>query len=55
MSEMMFVAKKIASDKGVAKNGYRLIINTGKDGGQLIKHLHMHLLGGKKLGSKIIN
>ena len=55
MGEMLFVAKKIAREKEVATNGYRLIINTGKDGGQLINHLHIHLLGGKKLGSKLIN
>ena len=34
-------------------NGYRIVNNCGEDGGQTVKHLHFHLLGGKKLGEKI--
>lgn len=42
------VASKIAKDKNL--DGYRIINNCGKDGGQSVNHLHFHLLGGKKLG-----
>lgn len=43
------VAQKIAVEEGIAERGYRLVINTGKEGGQVIYHLHLHLMGGKKL------
>ena len=44
---------KIAKDEGL-KNGYRVINNCGEDGGQTVKHLHFHLLGGVKLGEKML-
>ena len=47
--ELILVAQKIAREKGVEKTGYRLIFNIGKDAGQTIDHLHLHLLAGKKL------
>jgi histidine triad (HIT) family protein len=43
------VAKVIAAQEGLAESGYRLTINTGPDGGQVVYHLHLHLLGGRKL------
>jgi histidine triad (HIT) family protein len=46
---LFLVAQKIAKTEGVDKTGYRLIFNIGKDAGQTIDHLHLHLLGGKKL------
>ncbi len=49
IGKMVLVAKKMAKDLGIAENGYRLIINCGKDGGQEVPHLHMHLLGGEQL------
>lgn len=45
---------KIAKEMNVFDNGYRLITNVGKDGGQSVMHLHFHLIGGKSLGEKII-
>ena len=39
----------IARQLGLAENGYRVITNCGEDGGQTVKHLHFHILGGKKL------
>ena len=39
----------IAEQLGLAENGYRVITNCGEDGGQSVKHLHFHILGGKKL------
>ena len=46
---LFLVAQKIARAEGVNKTGYRLIFNMGKDAGQTVDHLHLHLLGGKKL------
>lgn len=48
ISEMMMVAKEMAKKEGVSKSGYRIFINVEKGGGQLIFHLHMHLVGGWK-------
>ena len=45
-THIMRVAKKVASDLGL-KNGYRIVVNTGDDGGQTVAHLHFHLLGGR--------
>jgi histidine triad (HIT) family protein len=42
VGEMFIAAKQIAEDKGL--EGYKLIINVGRDGGQLVDHLHLHLL-----------
>jgi histidine triad (HIT) family protein len=53
MGRMIAVAKKVAEDAGVAEKGYRLVINTKPDGGQVIMHLHMHLLGGRKLPDRM--
>ncbi len=47
-SHLLLVAKKIAADEGLA-DGYRVVINCGADGGQSVDHLHVHLLGGRKL------
>ncbi len=44
MGEMIILARKIAKEKGL--NGYKLVINVGRGGGQVIDHLHLHLLGG---------
>ena len=46
--------KKIAKEQGVAEQGYRVISNCGKDAGQTVMHLHFHILGGRKLGEKIL-
>ncbi len=54
VGKMFTVAKKIAADEGVAKNGYRLLINCNRDGGQEVFHLHMHLFGGRPLGPMIL-
>lgn len=47
------VINKIARQEGIDKKGFRVIVNCGEDGGQEVKHLHFHILGGKKLGLKI--
>ncbi len=43
------VAQQLAAEAGIAENGYRLVINVGDDGGQIVYHLHLHLMGGKPL------
>lgn len=50
LGRMFTVASKIASEEGIAEEGYRLIVNCGKHGGQEVYHLHLHLLGGRQLG-----
>ncbi len=47
------VINKIAEQEEIDKKGFRVIVNCGEDGGQEVKHLHFHILGGKKLGLKI--
>ena len=50
LGHLFVVAKEVARQLGLAESGYRLIVNCKGDGGQEVFHLHMHLLGGKKLG-----
>ena len=50
LGRMFTVASKIASEESIAEEGYRLIVNCGKHGGQEVYHLHLHLLGGRQLG-----
>lgn len=52
LGKLLVVAGKAAQALGVATSGYRLILNQGVSAGQLVPHLHMHLLAGKKLGAK---
>ncbi len=49
IGELFLVAQKLARKYGIDKTGYRLIFNVGKDAGQTVDHLHLHLIGGKKL------
>jgi histidine triad (HIT) family protein len=53
VGRMVAVANKLAREEGVAQKGYRLAINCGTEGGQLVPHLHMHLLGGRKLSDTL--
>ncbi len=53
LGRMAAVANKLAKEEGILKTGYRLVINYGEWGGQVVPHLHMHLLGGRKLSDKI--
>lgn len=47
--ELLLVATKLAKQEGLAENGYRTIFNCNVDGGQEVFHLHLHLLGGRKM------
>jgi len=49
LGKMMTLAAALARQEGIAKTGYRTVINTGKDGGQSVDHLHIHLLGGRQM------
>lgn len=49
VGHLFTAAKHIAAQEGIAESGYRLIINTGPDGGQEVFHIHLHLLGGKRM------
>ncbi|AFM01932.1 MULTISPECIES: histidine triad nucleotide-binding protein [Desulfitobacterium] len=53
IGHILMVAKKLAQESGIADSGYRVVNNCGDDGGQVVKHLHFHLIGGQPLGIKI--
>lgn len=50
LGRLFTVARKLAAEEGIDKSGYRLVVNCNRDGGQEVFHLHMHLLGGKRIG-----
>ena len=50
LGRLFTVARKLAEQEGIAEDGYRLIVNCNRHGGQEVYHLHMHLLGGQPLG-----
>ncbi|MFA6993343.1 MAG: histidine triad nucleotide-binding protein [Patescibacteria group bacterium] len=49
LGRLLYRAKELAAEQGIAEGGYKIVINTGKDGGQIVPHLHLHLLGGEPL------
>jgi histidine triad (HIT) family protein len=50
MGQLVSVANKLAQQQGISKSGYRLVINCGPHGGQIVPHIHIHLLGGRQMG-----
>jgi histidine triad (HIT) family protein len=50
LGRLFTVATKLAKEMGIDESGYRLIVNCNQDAGQEVPHLHMHLLGGRRLG-----
>jgi histidine triad (HIT) family protein len=50
LGRMFIAARKVAEQMGISETGFRLIVNCKNDGGQEVYHLHMHLLGGRRLG-----
>ena len=52
LGQMVFQARQLAKHHGLDQAGYRLVINTGPDAGQTVFHLHIHLLGGRKMPSR---
>ena len=53
LGRLFTVAAKLATQEGIAQDGYRLIVNCNKHGGQEVFHLHMHLGGGEPLGKML--
>jgi len=53
IGEMAGAANQLAKSEGIAEKGYRLVINCGREGGQGVDHLHMHLLGARQLSSTL--
>ena len=53
IGHMARVANQLAREEGVAESGYRLVISSGEQGGQIVPHLHMHLLGGRRLSDRL--
>lgn len=54
LSDIFLAINKVAEKLGIKERGFRIIVNNGEEGGQVIYHLHFHLLGGKSLGSLIV-
>ena len=54
ISKIYKIIDEIAEKQGFKEKGYRVIVNCGEDGCQEVKHLHFHILAGKKLGEKIV-
>lgn len=54
LGKAFLLADRIAHKQGLGEKGYRLIVNEGEHGGKLVPHFHIHLLGGKRLGPKIV-
>ena len=50
LGDLLLLARDIALSEGISEAGFRAVINTGRDGGQSVGHLHLHLLGGRSLG-----
>lgn len=50
---LIIIANRLAKKEGITKKGYRLAINCGPEGGQLVPHLHLHLLGGRQMDAKL--
>lgn len=49
LGHMMLQVPQIAREQGLLENGFRLVINNGRDGGEAVPHLHIHILGGRQL------
>ena len=50
MGHLVTVANRLAREAGISEKGYRLVVNSGPEGGQEVPHLHLHLLGGRQMG-----
>jgi len=50
VGRLVLTATRIAAEQGLVEGGYRLVLNSGDDAGQTVHHLHLHILGGRRLG-----
>ncbi len=55
LAHMLFIARDLAKEHGVHEDGYRLMTNIGKNGRQTVFHLHLHLIGGRRLMGRIVS
>jgi histidine triad (HIT) family protein len=53
IGRIILLAKDLAEKEGISGKGYRLSVSTGADGGQLVPHIHFHLIGGRKLSDML--
>jgi histidine triad (HIT) family protein len=53
VGRMVAIANQLAKKEGIADKGYRLAVNCGEEGGQAVPHLHLHLLGGRRLSGRL--
>lgn len=53
VGHMVNIANQLAKREGISEKGYRLVINCGQQGGQLVPHLHLHVLGGRQLSGQL--
>lgn len=53
IGDLILLAGKLAERENLASSGYRLVLNSGQDGGQVVAHLHLHLLGGRRLSDQL--
>ena len=53
MGRLILLAKDLAEEEGISARGYRLSVSCGADGGQVVPHVHFHLIGGRKLDDKL--
>ncbi|MDF0667484.1 MAG: histidine triad nucleotide-binding protein [Nitrospira sp.] len=49
LAQLLLACRKVANDKGLADSGFRLVANTGRNGGQTVFHLHFHVMGGRHM------
>jgi histidine triad (HIT) family protein len=49
LADILITARRIAADKGISASGYRIVLNTLRDAGQEVFHIHFHLLGGRRM------
>ena len=50
LGHLLLTAARVARAEGISESGFRIVINNGRDGGETVSHLHVHLLGGRPLG-----
>ena len=53
LSGLILTANRVAEDLGITESGYRVSINSGEEGGQVVFHLHLHLMGGARLSDRM--
>lgn len=53
IGRLIILAQKLAEKEGIAEKGYRLAVNCGPEGGQVVPHLHFHLIGGRRLSDQL--